>query len=82
VPADTVLMRSLWMPWHMSWWIGVVFAVGRGQRKAFSEAVTMLRAFRRAYRDAFEQWRSGVRSVVFPQGTWCMCRVHGAVAQT
>jgi hypothetical protein len=23
-----ILLRSLWMPWHMSWWIGVVFAVG------------------------------------------------------
>jgi hypothetical protein len=27
-PWSTVLLRSLWMPWHMSWWIGVVFAVG------------------------------------------------------
>jgi hypothetical protein len=23
-----MLLRSLWMPWHMSWWIGIVFAVG------------------------------------------------------
>ena len=23
-----ILLRSLWMPWHMSWWIGVVFALG------------------------------------------------------
>jgi REP element-mobilizing transposase RayT len=56
------------------------FAVGRGQRKAFFQAVAELRAFRRAYRAALEQWRAGLRSVVFPQGTWCMCRVHGAVA--
>ncbi|MGB5285317.1 MAG: transposase, partial [Polyangiales bacterium] len=58
------------------------FAVGRGQKKIFIEAVAELRAFRRAYREAFEQWRAGLRSVVFPQGTWCMCRVHGAVALT
>lgn len=58
------------------------FAVGRGQRKAFFEAVAELRAFRRAYRQALEQWRAGLRSVVFPQGTWCMCRVHGAVGET
>jgi REP element-mobilizing transposase RayT len=53
------------------------FAVGRGQRKRFFEAVAELRAFRSAYRQAFEQWRAGLRSVVFPQGTWCMCRIHG-----
>ena len=58
------------------------FAVGRGQKKAFVRAVDELRAFRRAYREALEQWRGGLRSVVFPQGTWCMCRVHGAVAET
>jgi REP element-mobilizing transposase RayT len=58
------------------------FAVGRGQRKVFFQAVAELRAFRRAYRDALEQWRAGLRSVVFPQGTWCMCQVHGAMVQT
>ena len=58
------------------------FAVGRGHRKVFFQAVAELRAFRRAYRQALEQWRAGLRSVVFPQGTWCMCRVHGAIAQT
>jgi putative transposase len=52
-------------------------AVGRGQRKVFFQAVAELRAFRHAYRQALEQWRVGLRSVVFPQGTWCMCRVHG-----
>jgi hypothetical protein len=54
------------------------FAVGRGQAHAFLTAVQALRAFRRAYREAFEQWRAGYRSVVFPQGTWCMCRLHSA----
>jgi len=58
------------------------FAVGRGHRKVFFRAVAELRAFRRAYRRALEQWRAGLRSVVFPQGTWCMCRVHGAAVQT
>jgi hypothetical protein len=29
-----------------------------------------------------EQWRAGLRSVVFPQGTWCICRAHGAAVQT
>ncbi|MGB8332301.1 MAG: hypothetical protein WCE62_19410 [Polyangiales bacterium] len=27
-PLGEVLLRSLWMPWHVSWWIGVVFALG------------------------------------------------------
>ncbi|MGB5348057.1 MAG: transposase, partial [Polyangiales bacterium] len=38
--------------------------------------------FRWAYRHALEQWRAGLRSVVFPQGTWCMCRVHGVRLDT
>jgi hypothetical protein len=58
------------------------FAVGRGHKKAFFRAVAELRAFRRAYRYALEQWRAGLRSVVFPQGTWCMCRTHGAAVRT
>lgn len=57
-------------------------AVGRGQTRLFFQAVAELRAFRRAYRIALEQWRAGVRGVVFPLGTWCMCRVHGAHVQT
>jgi hypothetical protein len=58
------------------------FAVGRGQRKVFFQAVAELRTFRRAYREALEQWRAGLRSVVFPQGTWLMCRMHGVVVPT
>ena len=58
------------------------FAVGRGQKRMFFQAVAELRAFRCTYREALEQWRAGLRTVVFPQGTWCMCRVYGAVAQT
>jgi len=56
--------------------------VGRGQRKVLFQAVADLRAFRRAYQQALEQWRTGLRSVVFPQGTWGMRRMHGAVART
>jgi REP element-mobilizing transposase RayT len=58
------------------------FAVGRGQRTVFFQAVVELRAFRRAYREALEQWRAGLRSVVFPQGTWGMSQGHGVVVQT
>ena len=58
------------------------FAVGRRQRKLFFRAAAEVRAFRRAYRDALEQWRAGFRSVVFPQGTWCMCQMHGAIVRT
>lgn len=52
------------------------FAVGRGQREAFSEAVLQLRAFRKAYRTALDQWRTGLRSVLFPLGTWLMRWMH------
>jgi hypothetical protein len=58
------------------------FAVGRGQRKAFFAAVAELRAFRRAYRDALERWRAGLRQTVFPAGTWAMCCIHSALADT
>ncbi|HSC87178.1 MAG TPA: hypothetical protein VLC09_07910 [Polyangiaceae bacterium] len=53
------------------------FAVGRGQRDAFFEAVRALRAFRTAYRDALDAWRQGMRSVPFPRATWLMRVVHG-----
>ena len=54
------------------------FAVGRGQRPAFFAAATELRAFRTAYRAAFELWRTGMREVVFPVGTLAMSLLHGA----
>jgi len=53
------------------------FAVGRGQREAFFEAVASLRAFRRAYREALQRWRGGLRRVCFPSGTWTMSWLHG-----
>jgi hypothetical protein len=55
------------------------FAVGRAQKEAFREAVTLLRAFRRAHRAAVECWRQGVRDVLFPVGTWLMIWAHGAL---
>jgi len=58
------------------------FAVGRGQRKAFFAAVVELRAFRRAYRDALELWRAGLRQTVFPAGTWAMRCMHAAPVDT
>ncbi len=42
------------------------------------EALARLAEFVGAYRDALARWRTGVRDVVFPAGTWHM-RVHHAV---
>jgi hypothetical protein len=52
------------------------FAVGRGQREAFFEAVLELRTFRKAYRLALDHWRTGARNVLFPVGTWLMHWLH------
>ncbi len=54
------------------------FAVGRDQGDTWRIAGAAVRAFRALYRAALEQWRTGVRSVVFPAGTWWMCTFHGA----
>jgi putative transposase len=40
------------------------------------EVLQRLGEFRRAYRDAFEEWRAGVRDVLFPAGTWLMRVQH------
>ncbi|MGK4003940.1 transposase [Sorangium sp. So ce1036] len=53
------------------------FAVGRQQPEAWQLAADAVRAFRAAYRDALASWRAGVRSAVFPVGTWCMRVLHG-----
>jgi REP element-mobilizing transposase RayT len=42
------------------------------------EAVLRLRAFLDGHREAFEAWRSGVRTVEFPAGTYLMRVVHSA----
>jgi REP element-mobilizing transposase RayT len=54
------------------------FAVGRGQPEAWKRAAAGVRAFRAAYHEALARWRTGVRSVVFPAGTWCMRVLHAA----
>ncbi|WP_437573463.1 transposase [Sorangium sp. So ce887] len=54
------------------------FAVGREQGDAWRIAGAAVRAFRASYRAALEQWHTGVRSVVFPAGTWWMRTFHGA----
>jgi hypothetical protein len=58
------------------------FAVGKGQIGKFFAAVGELRAFRRAYREALERWRLGLRDVAFPRGTWCMRQLHGALVSS
>jgi hypothetical protein len=54
------------------------FAVGRGRREEFFEAVLHLRTFRRLYREALERWKAGIREVVFPRGTYAMALLHSA----
>ena len=51
-------------------------------RVAWLAAVKQLRAFRLAYRVAYQAWRSGDRSVEFPMGTWWVVRHAGAAAPT
>jgi len=51
-------------------------------RPAWLAAVRALRAFRKAYRVAYEAWRSGERDVEFPLGTWWVVRCAGAAAPT
>ena len=51
-------------------------------REAWRAAVQKLRAFRLAYREAYQAWRSGARDVVFPAGTWWVVRCAGAAAAT
>jgi hypothetical protein len=54
------------------------FAVGRGQKDAYRNAIGNVRAFRLAYREALGSWRNGARDVGFPPGTWLMVRLHRA----
>ena len=54
------------------------FAVGRGRSDAFFACVERIRAFREHYREALASWRAGLRSAVFPAGTWLMRVLHGA----
>ncbi|WP_437654411.1 transposase [Sorangium sp. So ce1182] len=54
------------------------FAVARDRPDARRSAAIAVRAFRALYRSALERWRAGVRSVMFPAGTWWMRTFHGA----
>ncbi|MFT3772784.1 MAG: transposase [Minicystis sp.] len=54
------------------------FAVGRQQGSLWHRAAAAVRAFRGSYRVALEHWCSGVRSAVFPAGTWWMREFHHA----
>jgi len=49
---------------------------------AWRTAVQRLRAFRLAYRAAYQAWRSGDRDVEFPAGTWWVVRCAGAAVVT
>lgn len=41
------------------------------------EAIRRLKSFLQAYREAWEQFRAGVKDVVFPAGTYWMCKHAG-----
>jgi REP element-mobilizing transposase RayT len=50
-----------------------------GRRKSVrADAMDRLRGFWDAYREALTAWRTGMRDVLFPPGTWAMRVHHGA----
>jgi len=51
-------------------------------RQAWRQAVKRLRGFRAAYRRAYEAWRSGMREVEFPAGTWWLARCANVTVAT
>jgi REP element-mobilizing transposase RayT len=51
-------------------------------REARRRCVKRLRAFRTAYRSAYEAWRSGDRETEFPAGTWWLARCAGVSVAT
>jgi hypothetical protein len=51
-------------------------------RTKWHEVLRGLRAFRRAYREAYAVWRQGNLRVEFPLGTWWVVRYGGAQALT
>jgi putative transposase len=53
------------------------FAVGREQGDAWRTAAAAVQTFRASYRAALERWCAGVRSALFPVGTWWMRTFHG-----
>ena len=57
----------------------VIPTVAAKNPKARKALLAIQTAFRSAYRRALDAWKSGVRDVVFPPGTWWMRVHHGAV---
>ncbi len=52
-----------------------------GNLAVAKELVRRLRAFRAAYREAWQAWKAGVPGVVFPHGTWRMRVYYGAACE-
>ena len=65
--------------WEQLRSLNPTFAVGRGQPEAKKQAMLVLYKFRKAYRKALDQWKEGVRDVLFPLGTWWMKVFHKAL---
>lgn len=51
-------------------------------RRTWQRALKRLRAFRAAYRQAYEAWRSGEPGIEFPAGTWWVVRCANATVAT
>jgi putative transposase len=57
---------------------GVVPTLAARQCSVRERLIRIERRFRALYRRALEQWRAGIRDVVFPFGTWAMRVFHGS----
>ena len=57
---------------------GVVPTFAARRRSVRERLIRIERRFRADYRSALEQWRAGVRDIVFPFGTWAMRVFHSA----
>ena len=51
-------------------------AKGLLSKRTWRKAVKQLRAFRLAYRLAYETWRDGDTDVEFPLGTWWVIEIR------
>jgi putative transposase len=60
---------------------GVVPSFAATARAVRDKLRQVERYFRRSYRAALKEWRSGQRSVVFPFGTWGIVVFHSAAVQ-
>jgi REP element-mobilizing transposase RayT len=60
---------------------GVIPTFAARSREVRDELRRIERRFRASYREAFTLWRSGLRSVSFPFGTWQMRVVHAVSVQ-